>query len=215
MPTIDTDKTGTQTITKMDLGDDATGQRGVVPGGKSSSHSTGDTGIAEAFVWAAPTGAGEITAWSYVGSSFDVTGSNSKDYSVTAYGTVYGHLMASFGGTSEAKIELTCNKVGTNVQFDTYLANVERGWPAGTKAFTGDKLSNMGTLGVTLEPGNQYEIIVRVIASVSVTATGGGTSDFDNLLYINYHPPVSRVCIHSEFHSPPGIYDKRNIGRKL
>ena len=184
MPTIDTGDTTTQQIQQTNVGYLGQSSDGlVIADGGANNYSTGDPGIAQAQVYSGGVGDGSGTMWASVGSTFDVTGSEARNFTITATGNAKGEMMAGVGGSADAKISLICNQRGTDVSFSNVIAHREVNWPIDVAGFDKDPLSNMGSLGVTLDPNQTYEVLVRIQASMSLQKSGVAHCDFHDLYW--------------------------------
>lgn len=177
MPTINTDELTTQYLENTNTGDGDKGGDGIVVFERAQyDYSTGDVGIAQALTKGSAGIWGSANAWAAVGTTFDVTGSESRDFDITAVGDLKGEIIA--GAAAEAEVELTliCNKLNSDVQYDTrlFFDNRERVY---WDSYNMDINETTGTLPVTLTPDNNYEVLLRISTSISLTGLGGGTAD--------------------------------------
>jgi len=121
-----------------------------------------------------PAGYGGVSAWSWVGKQFYVSGTGSQAANIRMAGHMWGLTSAAVGGSSSVEINLILWDASTGTKYSTPIYSKSEGGLGWTEV---DSNFNNG-LAVTLQGGHYYTALLEVITDASVYATGEAGSDF-------------------------------------
>lgn len=132
------------------------------------------SGKSEASSLVGPGGYGGVSAWSWVGKQFYVSGSGSQAANIRMAGHMWGLTSAAAGGSSSVEINLILWDASTGTEYSTPIYRKSEGGLGWTEV---NSNFNNG-VAVTLQGGHYYTALLEVITDASVYGAGEAGSDF-------------------------------------
>ena len=167
--TLGTDKT----FYSANTGSSGKSKWGVAPIIYGSGYTTSSNKATGATV-VGPGGYGGGGAWSWVGTSFYVSGTGSRTANIRMSGYIEGLTSAAAGGSSSSKVYLVLKDSTTGTEYSTEIYSESAG---GLGWYEVGESFNRG-LAVNIQGGHNYIAYLKVQTSASVYGAGESGSDF-------------------------------------